>query len=210
MITNIFINTALLILAYLIGSFSSAYWFVKWFRKSDIRKLGSRNAGATNVFRVFGYKLAIPVFIIDVVKAFAAMQLVYFSKIDGDVVHTIYFLILGIAAFIGHVFPVFSNFKGGKGVACFLGVVIAVNPLVALFAVLVFILVLLISRTVSISSLSASFAYTGIMFIKFYDSNLPILIFSIIVPLIMVITHIENIKRIIRGEEKKIFSYRKL
>jgi acyl phosphate:glycerol-3-phosphate acyltransferase len=209
MITNIFINTALLILAYLIGSFSSAYWFVKWFRNSDIRKLGSKNAGATNVFRVFGYKLAIPVFIIDVVKAFAAMQLVYFSNIENELINTVFFLALGIAAFVGHVFPVFSSFKGGKGVACFLGIVLAVDPLIAFFAVLVFVIVLLVSQTVSVSSLIASFAYAIIMFIKINDSNLPILIFSAIVPIVMVLTHIANIKRIFKGEEKRIFSYRK-
>lgn len=209
MISDILIHLALLIAAFFIGSFSSAYWLIKWFYKSDIRQLGSKNAGATNVFRVFGYKPAIPVFIIDVAKAFAAMQLVYFSNIENEIINTMFFLALGIAAFVGHVFPVFSSFKGGKGVACFLGIVLAVDPLVAFFAVLVFVVVLLVSQTVSISSLIASFAYAIIMFIKFNDSNLPILIFSILVPIVMVLTHIANIKRIIKGEEKKIFTYRK-
>ncbi|HXK81811.1 MAG TPA: glycerol-3-phosphate 1-O-acyltransferase PlsY [Bacteroidales bacterium] len=209
MTIDILIHIALLIAAYLIGSFSSAFWLVKWFYKSDIRQLGSKNAGATNVFRVFGYKPAIPVFIVDVAKAFAAMQLVYFSNIENELINTVFFLALGIAAFVGHVFPVFSSFKGGKGVACFLGIVLAVDPLIAFFAVLVFVIVLLVSQTVSLSSLIASFAYPIIMFIKINDSNLPILIFSVIVPIVMVLTHIANIKRIFKGEEKRIFSYRK-
>ncbi|HRW21089.1 MAG TPA: glycerol-3-phosphate 1-O-acyltransferase PlsY [Bacteroidales bacterium] len=209
MTIDILIHIALLIAAYLIGSFSSAFWLVKWFYKSDIRQLGSKNAGATNVFRVFGYKPAIPVFIVDVAKAFAAMQLVYFSNIENELINTVFFLALGIAAFVGHVFPVFSSFKGGKGVACFLGIVLAVDPLIAFFAVLVFVIVLLVSQTVSLSSLIASFAYAIIMFIKINDSNLPILIFSVIVPIVMVLTHIANIKRIFKGEEKRIFSYRK-
>ncbi|MDY0160337.1 MAG: glycerol-3-phosphate 1-O-acyltransferase PlsY [Bacteroidales bacterium] len=209
MTIDILIHIALLIAAYLIGSFSSAFWLVKWFYKSDIRQLGSKNAGATNVFRVFGYKPAIPVFIVDVAKAFAAMQLIYFSNIENELINTVFFLALGIAAFVGHVFPVFSSFKGGKGVACFLGIVLAVDPLIAFFAVLVFVIVLLVSQTVSLSSLIASFAYAIIMFIKINDSNLPILIFSVIVPIVMVLTHIANIKRIFKGEEKRIFSYRK-
>ena len=152
MTIDILIHIALLIAAYLIGSFSSAFWLVKWFYKSDIRQLGSKNAGATNVFRVFGYKPAIPVFIVDVAKAFAAMQLIYFSNIENELINTV-FSCTWYSCFCQSCFPVFSSFKRGK-VACF-RYCSNFDPLIA-FCRIGFCYSIASLQTVSLSSLIAS------------------------------------------------------
>jgi len=110
------------IVSYLIGSFSSAVWFGKWFFGVDVREHGSKNAGATNTFRVLGYKAGIPVFIADILKSFLAVQLI--NLIPDIVLETEFYyqikLVFGISAVIGHIFPLYTGFRGGKGVASIL------------------------------------------------------------------------------------------
>lgn len=199
-----------IILAYLIGSFSTAYWYGKWFFNIDVRQHGSKNAGATNVLRVLGYKAAIPVFIIDVLKAIGATQLVYliilFFPELGYYSETsyIYQVLFGTAAVIGHVFPVFSGFSGGKGVASLLGIVIAMHPIGAFIALGIFIVVFISFRVVSLGSLVASLSFPIIIYILEGTEITTLITFSIAASCLVVITHIKNIKRLLKGEERKI------
>jgi glycerol-3-phosphate acyltransferase PlsY len=207
---NILLYFILLLGAYLIGSFSSAYWYIKWLYGKDIRTLGSKNAGATNVLRTYGIKLAIPVFVTDAFKAYFATFLALFSNdIQGTPSHTLLIIGLGLAAITGHILPAFSNFKGGKGVACSLGLIFALDPMGALIALGIFILVLLLFRMVSLSSLTAAIGYAIMVTIEYYYDNLLLVIFCWTIPMVLIITHRSNIKRIIAGEEKKIFNYKK-
>lgn len=195
-----------LIISYLIGSFSTAYWFSKWFHNINIREHGSKNAGATNVIRVLGYKAGIPVFIIDILKSFGPINLVYFIPEVTTQSETFYLImiVLGSAAVLGHIFPVFSGFNGGKGVATLLGVVLAVHPLGALLSLLVFVTVFLITRIVSISSICAGLLFPLFIFVLEGGEKQTLLVFSVVASLLLIITHVKNIKRLLKGEEKRM------
>jgi len=198
------------VLSYLIGSFSSAVWFGKWFFNVDVREHGSRNAGATNTLRVLGYKAAIPVFLVDILKSFLAVQLVIFVPdliIDSELFYQIK-LLFGVAAVIGHIFPIYTGFRGGKGVASMLGLVLALYPIAAGLTFGVFIIVFLISRIVSVSSISAALSFPFVMYFITGGSSLTLTIFSVIASLLIIITHKKNIKRLLKGEEKRM-SFRK-
>ncbi|MDR2010853.1 MAG: glycerol-3-phosphate 1-O-acyltransferase PlsY [Bacteroidales bacterium] len=194
------------ILSYLIGSFSSALWYGKWFYDTDIRKSGSKNAGATNALRVLGYKAAILVFITDILKGFISAQLVRLIPgiISGTEIFYQLMILFGGFAILGHIFPVYSGFKGGKGVATMLGVVLALHPAAAGLSLLIFIIVFFFTRIVSISSISAAIAFPIIIYILERNQSHTLTIFSILAFLLIIITHIKNIKRLIKGEEKKI------
>lgn len=196
----------LIISAYLIGSFSSSYWYGKWFFNIDIRKEGSKNAGATNTMRVLGLRAAIPVFATDVIKSIISVQLVHLLPGIQDYSETFYLLkiCLGTAAVVGHILPVYSNFDGGKGVASLLGVIIAVYPFGALMSMGIFIIVLVISRIISLSSLSAALSFPLFILLLEGTNKHSLLIFSIIATLLVFITHAKNIKRLLNGQEKKI------
>src|SRR5687768_13215686 len=126
-------NIGGLLFAYLLGSIPSAVWIGKRFYGIDVREFGSGNAGATNTFRVLGKKAGIPVLLIDIFKGWLAVQLAYLSSYRIDSVEFVNLeLVLGIAALIGHIFPVYVGFRGGKGIATLLGVVIGVHPYAAL------------------------------------------------------------------------------
>jgi len=198
------------ILAYLTGSFSSAVWYGKWFHNTDVREHGSKNAGATNTLRVLGPKAALPVFITDILKAYLSVSLVYFvPDIEPASEHFYQVkLLFGVAAVIGHIFPLYSGFRGGKGVASMLGLVLALHPAAAGLALLVFIIVFAISKIVSISSMSAAVFFPVIIWILERNEFLTLSIFSVIAAILIVITHLKNIKRLLKGEEKKI-SFRK-
>jgi glycerol-3-phosphate acyltransferase PlsY len=197
---------AFTLLSYLAGSFSSAVWYGKWFYKTDVREHGSKNAGATNTLRVLGAKAALPVFITDILKSYLSVCLVYLIPDLASGTEQFYQikLLFGITAVIGHIFPVFSGFKGGKGVASMLGLVLALHPAAAGLSLLVFLLVFLSSRIVSISSISAAIVFPIIIFILEKTEFLTLNIFSIIAAVLIVITHLKNIKRLLKRQEKKI------
>ncbi|MDA3819206.1 MAG: glycerol-3-phosphate 1-O-acyltransferase PlsY [Candidatus Delongbacteria bacterium] len=196
----------IVIVAYLLGSFNAAYWFGKWFHGIDIREHGSKNAGATNLLRVAGWKTALPAFIIDVAKAFGAVSLASLQNMwsNGSEAFMILQICLGILAVLGHLFPLFLGFRGGKGVASTLGVVLAVHPLAALSGVGVFLLVFLITRIVSISSMLAGISFPLFLFFVFGENTSALLIFSVIVALLLLISHKKNIKKLLNGQEKPI------
>ncbi len=201
-------SISILIVAYLFGSIPTAVWIGKAFYGIDVREYGSGNAGATNTFRVLGKKAGIPVMLIDILKGFTATSLVYFigmSTTGGIHLQINYKLALGIAAVMGHLFPVFAGFRGGKGIATLFGMVLAVNLQAALLCVIVFIIVLLITRYVSLGSIMGGFAYLiGVTFYFNNDTNNLVVIFGMCICLLILVTHQKNIERLLKGKESKV------
>ena len=203
----------LLLLAYLTGSFPSAVWVGRTFYNTDVREYGSGNAGATNTFRVLGKGAGIPVLFMDILKGWLSINYVSFISNVDVLSPELFFenqLAFGIAAVIGHLFPVYTGFRGGKGIATMLGLLIGIQPLAALFSFIVFVIVFLISRYVSLASVVASLAFPiftilGLSIIDMPSSvNSSLNLFAIFVPILSLITHQKNIERLIRGEETKI------
>jgi glycerol-3-phosphate acyltransferase PlsY len=190
--------------AYLIGSIPSAVWVGKTFYKIDVREHGSGNAGSTNTFRLLGFKPGLAVFIMDVVKGFCAVKLSEFLPLahSGEI-WEISKIGLGFLAVIGHIFPVFAQFRGGKGVATMLGIVFGIHIFAALAAFGVWIVVFTISRIVSLSSIVAGIAFPLILIFVFSEKSLSLIIFSAVTSVLLIITHKKNIKRLMDGTEPK-------
>lgn len=198
--TNIF----LLLSAYLLGSIPSAVWIGKYFYKIDVREYGSGNAGATNTFRVLGKKAGTIVLIMDIMKGSSAVLLAHFSSYTASSNQFINLqLVLGIASLVGHIFPLFASFRGGKGVATLLGVVLAVHPQAASCSVITFIVILLISSYVSLSSMIAALVFPVSVILIFQTKTPSLIIFSILIAIMILITHQKNIERLLRREESK-------
>ena len=194
-----------IIISYLLGSFPSAILVGKLFYNIDVREFGSGNAGATNTFRVLGKKAGLPVLFFDVFKGFISVNLIVFLDIIPYSMDGVFELQLtfGIAAVIGHLFPVFTGFRGGKGIATLLGILIAIHPFAAFYSSLVFIIIFLIFKFVSLASILASFSFPILIYLLSDSSPNSLIIFSIFVPILTLITHQKNIERLIRGEESK-------
>ena len=189
-------------LSYLLGSFPTAVWIGKLFYNKDVREYGSGNAGATNTFRVLGKKAGIPVLLIDVLKGWFAVQLSYYI-ISSNIIEIQ--LSLGVAAVIGHLFPIYTGFRGGKGIATLLGFMIAMQPFAAILSIIIFLITFFLYRYVSLSSIVSSIFFP-LVIISLNDVssiNSSLLLFSIFVPVLSLITHQKNIERLIRGEEIK-------
>ena len=200
-------NILFILLSYLTGSFPSAVWVGKTFFNKDVREYGSGNAGATNTFRVLGKKAGIPVLLMDVFKGCLSVNYILFVSNVSSLSPSQYFeiqLAFGISAVIGHLFPIYTGFRGGKGIATLLGLLIGLSPYAAIIALIVFITVVIITKYVSVSSIIASISYPIIIFFIFEDSNYSLQLFSIFVPILSLITHQKNIERLFRGEENKI------
>jgi glycerol-3-phosphate acyltransferase PlsY len=195
----------LIILAYLIGSIPTAVWIGKRFYGIDVREFGSGNAGATNTFRVLGKKAGIPVLVIDIIKGSSAVAIAYFSSfIAGSPEFVNLQLGLGVAALVGHIFPVFAGFRGGKGVATLLGIVACILPVAASLSLVIFLLVLFLSRMISLSSMLAGVSFPIILNIFLHNHNPVLTTFSILVAVLLIITHRKNIKRILTRQESKV------
>ncbi|MDR2383075.1 MAG: glycerol-3-phosphate 1-O-acyltransferase PlsY [Prevotellaceae bacterium] len=197
--------------AYLLGSVSSAVWIARTRHGINIREHGSGNAGATNILRVLGPKAALPVFAFDFLKGLAAVQFIRFTVLDNQVnpeLYTGYEIALGICAVIGHIFPVFASFKGGKGVATVAGVLVAISPYPMLMALAVFLVTFLITRYVSLSSIMAAIVFPIFVIFLFgmtlKTASITLQCFSIIASTMIIITHRKNIKRLRNGTENKI------
>jgi glycerol-3-phosphate acyltransferase PlsY len=194
----------LLIVAYLLGSIPTSVWVGKWFYNIDIREHGSGNAGATNTIRVLGWKAGGPVFFIDGLKGFVAASLVIYTDFSHGTNAWVNFqLALGFAALLGHIFPIFAKFKGGKGVATLLGVVIALTPLPAAMAFIVFLIVLFIFKYVSLGSIVAGISYPLILWLVFTELPISMKIASVVMAIALIFTHKKNINRLLKGEESK-------
>lgn len=199
------IIVSLLIGAYLLGSIPTAVWWGKRYYGIDVREFGSGNAGATNTFRVLGKKAGIPVLTIDIIKGILAVLLANFSNFEFDSNQYVNLQLgLGIAALVGHVFPIFAGFRGGKGVATILGVVICLTPITSLLVLLVFLTVLFATRYVSLSSMTAGVSFPFILNFVLKNQNQTLLIFSVFVAVLLIITHKKNISRLIKRQETKV------
>jgi glycerol-3-phosphate acyltransferase PlsY len=203
---------ALVILAYLIGSVPTAVWVSRSVFKIDIRDYGSGNAGATNTFRVLGSKWGTFVMVVDMLKGLLAVKLAFLIPyyVLNDFARTNFQIGLGLAAVLGHIFPIWAEFRGGKGVATLFGLVLGISPWTALGCVGVFMLVLYVTRFVSLSSILASLAFPIFILIIFNVHNETYRIFAIAVAALVILTHQKNITRLLRGSESKapIFKYR--
>ncbi len=199
------IQTLLLLFAYLIGSIPTAVWLGKFFYGIDVREFGSGNAGATNTFRVLGKKAGIPVLIIDVLKGYAAVLLVHLSSYTPYSNEFINFQIaLGISSLFGHIFPIFAGFRGGKGVATLLGVVLAIHPQSASLAIGIFLIMLFAFQYVSLASMTAGLFFPILLIVVFKSDNLALSTFSIVVAIMLIITHKRNIDRLLKKQESKV------
>ena len=196
----------LIILSYLTGAFPSAVLIGKIFFKTDVREFGSGNAGATNTFRVLGKKAGIPVLILDIFKGWLAVNYIFFISSLSNNLDLVFEqqLVFGISAVIGHLFPIYTGFRGGKGIATLLGLLVGIQPTAALLSSLVFIIIFFISRYVSLSSIFAAIAFPIIIYFLSDSTDVSLIIFSIFVPLLALITHQKNIERLLKGEEVKV------
>jgi acyl phosphate:glycerol-3-phosphate acyltransferase len=208
---NILYTILAFLLAYLLGSIPTAVWVGKRFHGIDVRQHGSGNAGTTNVIRVLGWKTGIPVLIIDVAKGWlAAMLPLFFHLAEKGSSPAINLQIFaGVIAILGHIFPVFAGFRGGKGVATVFGILLALQPLLTLSCFGVFLAVLLLTGIVSVSSMSAGIAFPVLLLILFNTPSLIFKIFSVLVAIALVITHRKNIRRLLKGEEARLINFRK-
>jgi len=207
----IYLAVLALILSYLAGSIPSAVWAGRVFHGIDIREHGSGNAGATNTIRVLGWKTGVPVLIFDLAKGWLAASLPVFLNAapEGSQQMTVLKIACGVAAIIGHVFPVFAGFRGGKGVATTFGVLLALDPFLTLSCAGIFLVVLLLSNYVSLSSMIAGVMFPVLLMTVFPTPSLLLKLFAVAVAIALVVTHRKNIGRLVRGEEKKFIKWKK-
>lgn len=196
----------LVVAAYLIGSIPTSVWISKTFFGIDIRDYGSGNAGATNTYRVLGKKWGTIVMVVDLLKGFIATSLyILIPHYLANELHRTNLMIgLGLASVIGHIFPIWANFRGGKGVATLLGMALAIQPIVAACCIAVFLLVLYLTRFVSLSSMLAGIAFMIFILFIFNEKETLYRIFAVLVALMVVLTHQKNIGRILKGTESKV------
>lgn len=196
----------LILIAYLIGSIPTALLISQKFFGVDIRDYGSGNMGATNTFRVLGSKYGTVVMILDILKGMVAVGLFNFLPyyLTNEVQRTNLMVGLGLAAVMGHIFPIFAQFKGGKGVATLFGMILAVQPVIAGSCVIVFLAVLFLTRYVSLSSILAGIALPICVLWIWNDDVLIYRIFAVLVACLIILTHQKNIIKILNGNESRI------
>jgi acyl phosphate:glycerol-3-phosphate acyltransferase len=196
----------LIVIAYLIGSIPTALWLGRAYFGIDIREYGSGNSGATNTFRVLGSRWGTFVMLVDILKGVVATSLYillpYYLTDEWD--RTNFMIGLGLAAVLGHIFPIWADFRGGKGVATLFGMILAIQPVVAACCIGVFILVLYLTRFVSLSSILASVAFAVFILFIFNEQEPLYRAFAIAVTMTVVLTHQKNISRLLRGNESKV------
>jgi acyl phosphate:glycerol-3-phosphate acyltransferase len=199
--------------AYLLGSIPSSVWYGIGYFGIDVRKYGSGNAGATNTFRVLGKRAGTVVMLIDVMKGWTATSLaslLFYLSAIGETELLMYKILFGIVAIVGHIFPVFVNFKGGKGIATLLGMVLAIHPELASVCITIFILTLVASQYVSLSSILATLAFPVLSWLGLFGQPEPLLVvFGFTMFVLVVITHQKNIIRLLNGNENRVNIFRK-
>lgn len=192
------------VFAYLLGSISTAVIISKRLYKSDVRNYGSKNAGATNVYRLYGKKPGALVFVFDFFKGFAAVAaarlLVTFFDAPYECV-----LFAGFFAQLGHTFPIFFKFKGGKGVATAAGAALGIMPLVAMILLAFFAVLVMLTRIVSLASAVCAAAYPLLAYFIGGESAEPNFVFAVSCAVMIAVKHAPNIARLLDGEEKKFF-----
>ncbi|RZK22142.1 MAG: glycerol-3-phosphate 1-O-acyltransferase [Hymenobacter sp.] len=199
-----------LLAAYVLGSIPTALWVGRWFfQLADIREHGSGNAGATNTFRVLGKKAGTFVLLFDAFKGFAAAHFLPNWLLSQQVIapeHLFYFrLACGVLAVVGHIYPVLAQFRGGKGVATILGMMLAIAPATVGVALLVFLAVLGTTRFVSASSMSAGVAFAFLQLLPaFRPVNTLQIWFGFLLAAMLIYTHRANIGRLRAGTESQV------
>ncbi len=205
---NIFLISVTTVVAYLLGSIPTAVWYSQAFFGLDIRQHGSGNAGATNTFRVLGKRAGTIVMLVDVLKGYTAAILAtllwYMDIITTNEILT-FKIVFGLVAVIGHLYPIFAQFKGGKGVATLLGMMLATHPEMAAVCIGIFLLVVIASQYVSLGSILAALAFPVLLLLQIFgQKENPLLIgFGFVIFLLVVLTHQKNIGRLLRGRENR-------
>ena len=199
----------MILLSYLIGSIPTSIIASKLLRGIDIREHGSGNAGATNVFRVMGWKIGLGVLLIDMAKGLIPTILFYkiaITGVDWSIINLQ--IIAGSSAVFGHIWTIFAGFKGGKGVGTAAGMCIGLIPQAVLFGLLVFIVVVALTKYVSLGSILASISVPITLVIQHFqfskEIQIQLFIFSLFIPILIIYTHRNNIQRLIKGEENKL------
>ena len=199
------------LIAYLLGSIPTSVWVGKAKFNVDVRQHGSNNAGATNTFRVLGKKAGTFVLIVDICKGAIAVLLPYITGIaewkSDELIHLQ--LVTGVLAVVGHIFPLFAGFNGGKGVATSLGVIIGIHPPAALICIAVFLVFFILSSFVSLGAILGAISFPLSINLIFGNENLSLMIFSILLASAVVVAHHKNIRRIIDGNENKMNLFKK-
>ena len=197
--------------AYLLGSLPFSVWTGKLFFKTDVREHGSGNAGATNTWRILGWKAGVPVLLLDILKGLLATRLpllLHNSSLDSTGIQCLQIL-CGVFAALGHIYPVFAGFRGGKGVATLLGIVLGLMPMAALGSLTVFIAAFILFRYVSLGSILAAVSLPFFVLILGDPGISPMVLFALLVALTVLLTHLKNMGRLIRREEKKMILSRR-
>ena len=212
MLLTIYTATTMIVLAYLLGSIPSAVWIGKKYYGIDIREHGSKNAGTTNMLRVLGRRAAAPVFALDFLKGFVAVTVIELLQYDeligpNDIINLKIAAV--VAAVLGHIFPIFAGFRGGKGVATLVGAVTGIYPPAILLCFGVWIVVLMISHYVSLSSMIAGCCFPVFTLISpKVNGSVPFVVFSFAIAVLLIVTHRKNIKRLREGTESKIYIWK--
>lgn len=190
------------IFAYLAGSIPTAVWYGKMFHGIDVRQHGSGNAGATNSLRTLGKKAGIIVLIVDFLKGFLAVKAASLFSTETD---NILPLIMGLAVIVGHIFPIFAQFRGGKGVATAMGVLVATFPWAALGCMVIFMIIVFATRYVSLGSILGALAFPIQLTFNLWndDADKYTIGFSWLIFLILAVMHRQNIQRLLKGTESK-------
>jgi acyl phosphate:glycerol-3-phosphate acyltransferase len=196
----------LIITAYLIGSIPTALIISKSIFDIDIREYGSGNMGATNTFRVLGAKYGTIVMVGDMLKGIFAVALYNLLPyyLTNELDRTNLMIGLGMAAVVGHIYPVWAQFRGGKGVATLFGMLLAIQPVVAVSCVGVFLLVLFLTRYVSLSSILAGVALPICVLWIYNEKEVFYRVFAVAVAALIVLTHQKNIGRLLKGNESRV------
>ena len=191
----------LVLLSYLVGATPTSHWVGKGIYRVDLRTLGSGNLGATNAFRVLGWRAALPVILVDAAKGWLPSR--FFPGFDGVGSPWIWALVYGGAAILGHVYSVWVGLRGGKGVATSGGVFLAIAPWAVLAAFGVWLATLFASRMVSLASILAALAVPLVVALTPHEGGMPVLVFTAVLAAFVVWTHRSNLKRILAGEERR-------
>lgn len=194
------------IIGYFLGSIPTAVWVGKSWYGVDVRKHGSKNAGATNTFRVLGQKAGIVVLSIDVLKGLIAalLPLIFMpDRLGTDMLVNVQ-LLISLACVLGHVFPIFANFDGGKGVATSLGIIIGLHPPAAIIALGIFLAIYLVSSFVSLGAIFAAISFPFLLHFRFHIDSKNLLAFSIVLSLAVLFAHRKNMIRLLNRTESKM------
>jgi glycerol-3-phosphate acyltransferase PlsY len=203
-----------LIVAYLFGSIPTAVWIGQAFYGIDVREYGSGNAGATNTFRVLGKKAGILVMLIDIFKGWTATNLAALIGLSvtgpqNSIQFVNYQLALGVVAVMGHLFPIFAGFRGGKGIATLFGMILAVHFEAAMLCVLIFLIFLWMFNYISLSSIAAGFTFPLSIIFIFQSPIRSVVLYGMSICILILVTHQKNIERPLKGKESKVYLFKK-